>query len=228
MRLKDNYSGLEIMKNFDTAWKKSRSVIFTILVVLFLLAGNAPQILAHGGEDHGDSQPKTTTNEKGTISHTAHLGGFEIMLKHPWLEPDTATSARLFITKFETNEAVNEVTPAVEIESPNGSVTEAVVEKTDMVGSYNLKFSALSQGTYIVRIKLTYNNETDTATFSGVEVKTQPIISVEGEMSWARTLLIAFIFTVVVALFGGLVYFVWRYAGSSSKPRPVREETVSA
>jgi hypothetical protein len=193
--------------------------------LLFTLSGNAPQIFAHGGEDHGDAKPKTETTDKGTVSHSSRLGDLEVMLKHPVFAPDTATTARLFVTKFETNQGFADVVPAIEIESANNSVTEAKVEKTDTAGIFNVSFPALPQGTYTIRTKLTHGGETDTATFSGVEVKTASASASENSgMSWARTVLIGFIFTIVLALFGGLIYFVLRLGASE----PLKDETVAA
>ncbi|CAN5499344.1 hypothetical protein BH10ACI1_BH10ACI1_34660 [soil metagenome] len=211
------------MKRFFATLKKWN--LLTGLLFLLLFVGNFLQIFAHGGEDHGDATPKTETTDKGTVSHSSRLGDLEVMLKHPIFEPDIATNARLFITKFETNEGFAKVTPAIEIESENGSVTQATVENTDTAGIFNVKFPALPNGTYTIRTKLSHGGETDTASFSGVGVKPTPLISTDsGEMSWARTILISFIFLVVLALFGGLIYFVLHNADS----KPINEETVSA
>ena len=231
------------MNSIFTIRRMSKPAVIKLLSLLVLLsvllgAGNASEAFAHGGEDHGDGESKTTASGKGMVSHTARLGDFELMLKHPLLEPDTATSARLFVTDFKTNTPAGDVGPAVEVESSNGAVTQAAIEKTDTVGSYVVKIPALPEGAYLVRAKLTYKGETDTATFSGVEVKTQPTLSAaEGEISWTRFALIAFVFALVLALFGGLVFFVWRSTASSetvegelneSKPLEVKKETVSA
>lgn len=202
--------------------RKSRAVL--LLIMSFLLFGNTSHVYSHGGEDHGDEKPTTTASDKGTISRLTRLGDFEIMLKHPLLIPDTATIALLFITRFETNEPVDQGIPVVEIESANGSVTEALVEKTDAVGSYSLKIPALAQGNHTVRAKLTFKGETDTATFSGVEVKTPPTPVSGSGVSWGQTILIGFVFALVLALFAGLVYFVLRFSASGS----IEEEPVSA
>ncbi|MGI9054488.1 MAG: hypothetical protein ACR2F2_01665 [Pyrinomonadaceae bacterium] len=201
---------------------KKLSLFLLIPAIWILPFAVGSQIFAHGGEDHGDEKPKVAS-EKGTVTRTARLGDYELTFKHPFLEPDTGSGAKLFVTKFKTNEAVEEAQTAIEIESANGSVTEAVIEKTDIAGSYNVKIPALPQGVYSVRAKLTYNGETDTATFSGVEVNLPPIVSPENSMSWARTALIGFVFALVLVLFGGLVYFVWNYADGES----LNEETVS-
>ncbi len=212
---------MDFMKTINTF--KLRNLLLGLLAA-FAFSVSAMQAFAHGGEDHGKAKPKTTASDKGTISHTARLGDFELMLKHSLLAPDTATSARLFITRFETNESVVKANPAIEIESANGSITQGTVEKNDAPGSYTVKIPALPQGTYNIRAKLTYDGETDTATFSGVEVKTPSVASSENGMSWARTALITFVFALVLGLFAGLIYFVWRFANGE----PMREEAVSA
>lgn len=212
------------MKRLTAIIRKRTSAIGLLLMVL--LAGNALPIFAHGGEDHGDAKPKTQTTDKGTVSHSSRLGDLEVMLKHPLFKPDTATEARLFVTKFETNEAFKDVVPTVEIESANNSVTEAKVEKTDTAGIFNVSFPALPNGTYTIRTKLTHDGETDTATFSGVEVKNQSLAETEnGGMSWLRTALIGFVILIILGLFGALSYFVLRF---SSTGEPTNQETVSA
>lgn len=178
---------------------------------------------AHGGEDHGDQKPKTTANAKGIVSHSARLGDFEVMVKHPVLEPDQPTTGRLFITRFETNEPFKDAEATLEIESANGTIFTGTVEAADQPGSYNLKFPAMPEGVYTMRTKVSYEGETDTVTFSGVAVK--PISSAaEAGTSWLTTGLIGVVFSLVVLLLCGLVYFVWRFAAA---PR-VNEEAVSA
>lgn len=211
------------MKRITEILRERTSAIGVLLIVL--LAGNTLQIFAHGGEDHGEEKPKTETTDKGTVSHSSRLGDLEVMLKHPVFAPDTATTARLFVTKFETNQGFADVTPSIEIESSSSSVTEAKVEKTDTAGVFNVSIPALPKGTYTIRTKLTHGGETDTATFSSVEVTSTPTATTEsGEMSWMRTILIAFIFLIVLGLFGGLTFFVLRFSASE----PLKEETVTA
>ena len=209
--------------DFLRAFMKKNNLFLLLLAVSVLHFASVQQIFAHGDEDHGDQKPKVATNEKGTITRTARLGEYELTLKHQFLVPNMATSAKLFVTKFQTNEPIEKGNAVIEIESASGSVTEAAIEKTETAGSYNVKIPALQQGTYTIRIKLTYGGETDTATFSSVEV-TPALNAAESTLSWARTTLIAFVFLLVVALLGGLIYLVWHFADG----KPTREETVSA
>lgn len=204
--------------------KRLREPVVGWLVVysLFILGSNF-QIFAHGGEDHGDSQPKTAVSDKGTVSHTSRLGELELMIKHKAIEPDTASLARLFITKYSTNEAAENITPVIEFESPNGAITQVGVEKADVAGSYNLKIPALPEGSYTMRAKITYGGETDTATFSGVSVS-HPAAEAAPGMTWLRSVLMVFVGIVVLALFAGLGYFVWRFADEGEN----RSEPASA
>jgi len=212
------------MKVINTGIIKPRSSAAALLAMFALLfSANMTQVFAHGGEDHGDEKPKTTTTAAGTVSRTVRLGDFEITLKHSALEPDTAASARLFVTKFATNEAVDEAVPTLEIESASGSVTQIAAEKT-AAGSYNLKIPALTEGNYNVRMNLKSGNETDTATFSGVEIAHHSTETAEGGASWLNTALLYLVGAVVLGLFGILFYFVWRMADG----KQIGEETVSA
>ncbi|HXG84967.1 MAG TPA: hypothetical protein VNI84_13180 [Pyrinomonadaceae bacterium] len=196
--------------------------LLAAITIMFL--GNAAQVFAHGGEDHGEEKPKVATTEKGTVTRTMRLGDFEITFKHSVLEPDAATDGRLFITKYETNEAVNEAAPTMEIESANGSVTQVAVEKGTNAGSYNLKIPALPEGNYSVRANLKSGGETDTAVFSGVEVAHPAAETAAGGASWFGSALFYLVSAAVLGLFGVLFYFVWRMAGD----KQVGEETVSA
>ena len=74
-----------------------------------------------------------------------------------------------------------------------------------------------------MRAKITYAGETDTVTFSGVKVE-HPAAETATGMSWLRTILIFLTGAFVLALFAGLIYFVWRFADEGE----IRNETVSA
>jgi hypothetical protein len=179
--------------------------------------------LAHGGEDHGDQKPKTTANAKGIVSHSTRLGELEVMVKHPAMEPDKPTTGLLFITKFETNEPFKAVDAKVEVESANGTVFNATVAAGEKAGTYSVTFPAMPTGVYKMRANVSHDGETDTATFSGIEVK-PPTVTADGEASWFTQLVIGVIFLLVIILLFGLVYFVWRFAAGPG----VNEEALSA
>ena len=216
------------MKVIITAQCKWRSLTTALLpAIIFVFFGGAAQIFAHGGEDHGEEKPKVATTAKGIVSRSARLGEFEVTLKTPALEPDTATTARLFITKFDTNEAFGDAAPTMEIETPGGAVTQVAVEKTDIAGSYNLKIPALGEGNYTVRTNLKTGKGSDTATFSSVEIAHPATEAATGGTLTSRlgTILLFIVGAIVLGLFAGLFYFAWRMA--SEKQIQVQSETVS-
>ena len=178
---------------------------------------------AHGGEDHGDQKPKTTADSKGVISHSSRLGALEVMVKHPAIEPDKSTTGILFITSFETNEPFKLVDAKVEVESAGGSVFVAKVESGEQAGTYNVTFPAMPAGLYTMRANVSHDGETDTATFSGIDVK-PAAVTAEGSSSWFSAMLIGVVFLVVIILLIGLMYFVWRFAAGPG----VNEEALSA
>lgn len=215
------------MRPSNANLSKLRNFLMIIATFWSVFFAGAGRISAHGGEDHGDEKPKTATTTAGTISRTARLGDFEIMLKHSPLEPDAATTGRLFITRFATNEAVGDTNPAVEIESATGAVIEIPIEKNEAAGSYVVRIPALTEGTYTLRAKATAaGGKTNTATFSGVEVAhhENAATAETGASSWTQTALIVSLFLVALTLFGGLAYFAWRAFGNKS----LGDEAVSA
>jgi hypothetical protein len=211
------------MKAINTANFKLRSLATALLLSLSFF-GNAAQVLAHGGEDHGETKPATATTTAGTVTRSARLGDFEITLKHSTLEPDAASAGRLFITRFTTNEPVGDANPAVEIESANGAVTEIPIEKTKAAGSYTVKIPALPEGAYTIRAKAAAGGKTNTATFSGVDIAHHEAAVEASSSSWTQTALMAMLFLIALVLFGGLAYFALRVF----KDKPLGKETVSA
>ena len=193
-----------------------------VFIAITLIASTV-SIFGHGGEDHGNQKPKTTSNAKGVISHSTRLGELEVMVKHPAMEPDKSATGVLFITKFETNEPFKSATAKIEIESDSGAIFIATIAAADQVGTYNITFPAMPAGVYKMRANVSHDGETDTATFSGVDVK-QPALNSGTESSWITKSVIGIVFLLVVFLLTGLVYFVWRFAAGQG----VNEEALSA
>ena len=200
-----------------------RAISGVLLSVISVgLLANAPASLAHGGEDHGD-QKVVATAPNGMVTRSARVGDFEILLKHPSLVPDTATSARLFMTQFATNEPGNPSDITAEIEAANGAVTKVPLEKTDVAGTYRLDLPALAEGDYTFRATLNVNGKTETATLSGITVGHQETATTTG-YSWSQILLATLFFLIGAVLFGALIYFAIR----TVKSGPMSEEAVAA
>jgi len=210
------------MKSFTVI--NYRTFLSAMLLALSTFLVNVPAIFAHGGEDHGDAKPKSTANSTGTVSHASRVGDYEVLIKHTLLLPDTPTAGRLLMADCATNEPEGSTEPSVEIESANGAVTIAEVGKSESIGSYLVKIPALPEGTYTLRAKVTYKGATDTATFADVSVSHPTLENDAGGVSWLQTILLFLVGTVLLSLFGTLVYFVWRLADDGR----VGEETAPA
>jgi cobalt-zinc-cadmium efflux system membrane fusion protein len=200
----------------------ARSTSFLTIVGIISSIFLPVAVQAHGGEDHGDAKPKTTANAKGVISHSSRLGEIEVMVKHPAMEPDRSTTGLLFVTRFETNEPFKPVDAKVELEAASGSIFTATVATGEQAGTYNVAFPAMPAGVYTMRANISHDGETDTATFSGIDVKPASPTAGVGS-SWFSGTLIGVVFLVVISLLIGLVYFVWRFAASPG----VNEEALS-
>ena len=198
---------------------------FMLALIFVSLTVSDTPVFAHGGEDHGDQKPATTTTQNGTVSRTVRVGDFEMLLKHSVLAPDSAASARLFLTQFQTNEPIGSADISAEIESGNGTVTPVTVNKTEASGSYLIGLPALPEGGYTFRATVAVNGKTHTATLSGIDVgASEPVHFSSGGSSWAETALTAFLFLFGSLLFGGLIYLAVRVV----KNKPTQHEAVAA
>lgn len=221
----ENQLQLRVNKMSDT---KRRTIFTTFNLIAMLILSvfsAAPTVFAHGGEDHGDAKPAVVSNQKGMVARTARAGDFEILLKHSPLEPDTETAAKIFITRFATNEPFADAKPSVEITSKDGKTFEASEVKSDAPGSYSFKLPPLPEGTYTVLARLNTAGKTDTATFSSVSVEHAEAATSTGSGSWLRTVLMILTAAVILALFAGLIFYAFRFARSEQASGG---ETVSA
>lgn len=205
--------------------KKFRALVSVGLLpalLLVLLAGG-PKVAAHGGEDHGDQKPKTETTARGAVVRTTRLGEFELSLKHPPLEPDTAATGRLFLTRYATNEPVDAGAVKLAVESATGAIIEIPYEKGSTPGSYTVQIPALPEGGYTLRATVTAGGATSTATFSDVEVSHKETVAAAGAGSWTQFLLMSAFLLFGVSLFAGLVYLAVKVV----RHKPLTEGAVS-
>lgn len=169
--------------------------------------------LAHGGEDHGESKIATVSNSQGVVTQTTKVGDLEVLLKYASLEPDTPMSGRLFVTRFATNEPISDAAPTIEIIAHDGKTYQGEMAKSAAPGNFSFKLPPLTEGTYTILTRLSAAGKTETATFSGIKVEhSASETATESATSWLRTALIILGGIVFLGLFGGLMFFAWRFA----------------
>lgn len=206
-------------------YTKCKTIFFTFnlfATVIFSVLLAVP-VFAHGGAE--TEAPKAVANQAGTIMRVARAGELEVMLKHVAIEPDTASSAQLFVTKFATNEPVADAKPSIEITAADGKTFEASEAKADAPGSFSFKLPPLPQGSYTILTRINAAGKTDTATFSNVAVEHPASDSAESSAtgSWLRTVAMVLAAMVILGLFAGLVFFAPRFFKREEEER----ETVS-
>ncbi len=210
------FGEMRIYRNFRI---KLGKIAVNYLVATSIFSVGTMSVGAHGGEDHGDAKPQTVASDRG-VSRSSRLGELEVTIKHPVLDPDTAANGSLFITKYKTNDAVDKAEPTLEIENAAGQVTQVIVTRSDLSGTFALKIPPLPEGTYTMRVKVTYSGEADTLTFSGVNIShAEAAAEISSGISWLRTVLLMLTGTFVLVLFAGLFYLVWRSADSGEGRR---------
>ncbi len=180
-----------------------------ILIVAALTAVLPATSLAHEGEDHGESKAPVVAVGAGMVTRTARAGDWEIVIKHPSLEPDKETSARVFVTRFETNEPIANAQVRVTLTgaaAPLEAIATAGANSNIGAGVYEVKLPPLPRGEYKLAAQVGANGASQTAQFGATQVAPAPPAQVESSSGWARTALIALALLAALGL-GGIVAY---------------------
>ena len=185
-------------------------------------------VFAHGGEDHGDSKPQTTTSTQGTVSVTKNVGEVELLLKYLPFTPDSPNSARLFFSHFASNETIKDVSPKVEIVDHNGNSQEVTVKKNETSGGFDLQVPPIVQGDADFRITFKHDGKSETATFGNISVEPKADVSPLGTSYFVFVLwLLAFV--LLLGMFSALAYAVWQSANQiKNSSLEIKENTITA
>jgi hypothetical protein len=201
---------------------------FSLLATLIYSTVVVTPVLAHGGEDHGESKPAAVSAAMGAVTRTVRADELEITLKHQPFAPDTEAVGKLFVTKFETNQPLGNFNLAVEASAPDGKVYEASEVKSTGAGAFTFKLPPLPEGSYTIRTRLSSASDTESAAFSDVAVEPVRAEATADVASWARTALFVLAGVLIFALLGAFLFFALRYAQRGRTSEIVGKETVSA
>lgn len=178
------------------------AIVFVALTMLALPC----MTLAHEGEDHGDAQEPIVSADTGMIARTARAGDWEIVVKHPLLEPDHEIAARVFVTRFDSNEPITNAKVVVMITGEGGAPVEAQASAGSMPGVYEVKLSPLSRGQYGFAVQASANDVAETAQYGTIQVLPAPPSKAESSTGWARAGLFALAMLVILSVLGALGY----------------------
>ncbi len=197
------------------------AVLLAACAVVLALS-NAPAS-AHGGEDHSKDKAPVISAGTNSLVHAARAGDLEVAVKHPPFEPGREVTARVFVTRFETNEPVEGANVSV-ILSGGRAPVEAAAASGETPGLYEVKLPPLPEGEYHLSARVEAGGETQTADYGALRVAPAPAPVAENGSSRARTILLA-LFGLVAFAFVGLV--LYRAAGLARRGR-VKGEAAAA
>jgi hypothetical protein len=139
-------------------------VVAALMVTTALsLFGGTIFVSAHGGEDHGDGNTATVTTGGAAEVRSVRIGDFEITLKNAPLEPDTESSAKIFVTRYATNEPVAGASIVLSLERAGDRVEEVAATASETPGTYTAKLPPAPEGSVRLRVRLDAQGKVDTA-----------------------------------------------------------------
>lgn len=187
----------------------------TVLVALLTASGGV--VSAHDGEDHGDENAPAISVSGDVQVHTARAGDLEVTLKHKSVEPDREGTARVFVTRFDSNEPVAKAKVTLSL-TGGGKPVEAVAAEV-AAGMYEAKLPPLARGEYELAARVESGGTTEVARLRKLNVASAPPAEVVGGSSRARTLLIVLGVLTGVSLLAGVVF---RGARSARSRRAIK------
>jgi hypothetical protein len=171
------------MKNKSQRW------LAWLAGALVAFGCGASAVQAHGGEDHGDEKPAVAQTNANVTVRVARAGDYEITLKHAALKPDKATAARVFVTRFASNEPGTDAQVILLI--TGATPLEVTASATETPGVYEAKLPPLPAGDVTLSVKISVGGTPSTASFGRVTVAPPAVAMPENATLWARTVLLA-------------------------------------
>lgn len=200
---------------------KRMNINYLLIVTVVIAALSAPggEASAHEGEDHGgESSVAAVSVSADTEVRTARVVDLEVTLKHRSIEPDKAGAARLFVTRFDSNEPVELATVTLSF-TGDGMDAEATAAAGSTVGMYEAVLPPLAQGTYRLAARVEIAGVTQTIRYGVLKVAAAPAPMIESSSSRTRTALIATGLLIGLSIAGVLLF----RAARSSRRRPAGE-----
>lgn len=137
--------------------------------ILAALLISALSALAHEGEVHDEPAAKTPPilTGAGLRAISATTENFEVVIKHPSLEPDREGTLILFLSDYRTNAPASDA--RVQIDVSDAGLTDLRAERTEISGVYKVAFKA-PQGTYTLVVSVTSGDLSDLIPVDGLVV----------------------------------------------------------
>jgi len=140
--------------------------IAKFLFSLGLLFGST-LVVAHGGEDHGDSKPKASVTPKNYFTATALSDVYELLIKYEPIKPNEDTHFKLFVSDFESNKPVDSA--KITITSPEDDKIKFEVKQIDN-GIYEIHGNFSDKKIYSLTVNINSSLGPDLISITDIEV----------------------------------------------------------
>ena len=144
---------------------------------------------AHEGHDDGAKKPAVTA-EAGMVARTVRIGDYEVMMKHLALEPLHEHPARLFITRYATNEPVKEATANLVIAAKGKEPIKVAAKPSARAGEYELTLPPLDSGNHSFSVVVKVGGVEQTASYGAVAIEAPQPAAVESNLADTKNVLL--------------------------------------
>lgn len=124
-------------------------------------------IMAHGGEDHGDSKPKASATLKNYFTATALSDVYELLIKYEPIKPNEDTHFKLFVSDFESNKPIDSA--KISITSPEDDKLKFEVTQVDN-GIYEIHGNFPDKKNYSLTVNINSSIGADLISIPDIEV----------------------------------------------------------
>ena len=184
--------------------RRVRKVLVLGLILLTLPSAAS----AHEGHDDG-AKKAAVAAEAGMVARTAHVGDYEVMMKHPTLEPLHEHSARLFVTRYATNEPVKEATTNLVIAAKGKEPIKVAAKPSARAGEYELTLPPLDAGNYEFSVVMKIGGSDQTASYGMVAIEAPPPAAAAGVLPDMGNVLRWSLGVLLLTLVGVTSYRAW-------------------
>ncbi len=163
---------------------------------------------AHEGHDDG-AKKAAVAADSGMIARTARVGDYEVMMKHPALEPLHEHSARLFITRYASNEPIKEATANLIIAAKGKEPIKVAAKPSARAGEYELTLPPLDSGNYSFSVVVKIGGVEQTASYGAVAIEAPQPAAAAGNLADTGNALLWSLGVLLLTVVGVTSYRVW-------------------
>lgn len=162
---------------------------------------------AHEGHEDG-AKKAAVAADSGMIARTVRVGDYEVMMKHPALEPLHEHSARLFTTRYASNEPIKEATANLIIAAKGKEPIKVAAKPSARAGEYELTLPPLDSGNYSFSVVVKIGGVEQTASYGAVAIETSKPAAA-GNLTDTRNALLWSLGVLLLTVGGVTSYSVW-------------------